>query len=116
MPADPVPALKRQLAREIMRSVEMHNYFVAASMLDLATSRFSKLRYGRVEFFSLDKLVRLLADLDRRVDISVVIVGDEIPGPLSVRAQRIARRNPDNLSDQVKRILQRANRPKPGPR
>jgi predicted XRE-type DNA-binding protein len=94
---DPVPELRRQLARAVMDSVDGQNYFVAAAVLDLATTRFSKLRHGRVEYFSIEKLVRLLAYVDRRVDLSVVDVGLAEPRIWKIIAHHDARRRQKRL-------------------
>ena len=47
----------------------------AAHMLGVDESRMSNLEHGRIERFSLQKLVRLLARINRRVDLTVVTVG-----------------------------------------
>jgi predicted XRE-type DNA-binding protein len=52
-------------------------------MLGVDEARMSNLEHGRLERFSLQKLVRLLARINRRVDLTVVTVG---PLPLDSRA------------------------------
>lgn len=52
----------------------------AARMLGLDESRMSNIEHGRLERFSLQKLIRLLARLNRRTDLTVVIVGP-LPRP-----------------------------------
>src|SRR3954467_3671416 len=74
---DPVPALKRQLADAIVRIASQTNFHVAAPALGIDTARLSDLRRGRVDRFTLDRLIRILAVVDRRVDASVVTVGGE---------------------------------------
>ena len=71
---DPIAALKRQLADEILTITNTLNFFIAASLLDLDPSRLSDLRRGRVERFSVERLIRILATVGRRVDMTVSTV------------------------------------------
>ena len=75
MTNDPIPALKRQLADGILHAVDELNFFVAAGVLDIDPARLSDLRRGRIARFSVDSLIRLLAKVNRRVDVSVVNTG-----------------------------------------
>lgn len=68
---DPVPELRRQLAREIVALASQMNFFVAALELGIDPPRLSDLAHGRVDRFSLNRLVRMLANVDRRVELSV---------------------------------------------
>lgn len=72
---DPIPGLKEQLRRSILADVGRFNTLVAAHMLGLDESRMSNIEHGRLERFSLQRLVRLLARINRRVDLTVVTVG-----------------------------------------
>jgi predicted XRE-type DNA-binding protein len=72
---DPIPALKEHLGRRIVADLSRKNHFAAARMLGLDESRMSNLKYGHFERFSLQMLVRLLARINRRVDLTVVVVG-----------------------------------------
>jgi len=74
---DPVPALKRQLADAIVAIANQTNFHVAAPALGIDTARLSDLRRGRVNRFSIDRLIRILAVVDRRVDAKIVTVGRE---------------------------------------
>jgi predicted XRE-type DNA-binding protein len=68
---DPIAPLKRQLADEILTIAKTLDFFIAASLLELDPSRLSDLRRGRVERFSVERLIRILATVDRRVDVTV---------------------------------------------
>ena len=72
---DPIPSLKERLRRSILADVGRFNPLVAAHMLGVDESRMSNLEHGRLERFSLQKLIRLLARINRRVDLTVVTVG-----------------------------------------
>jgi predicted XRE-type DNA-binding protein len=72
---DPIPALKEQLARSILAATGRMPQLGAARMLGLDESRMSNIEHGRLERFSLQKLIRLLARINRRTDLTVVIVG-----------------------------------------
>ena len=69
---DPIPDLKKQLLREILSLVECWDQGVAAGRLGIDQPRMSDLKRGRLERFSLEKLIRLLANLDQYVEIVVV--------------------------------------------
>ena len=72
---DPIPALKRVLADVIVSTVDCLGTTIAARVLDIDSARMSDLRYGRVERFSVERLIRLLAMVDRRVELTVVNLG-----------------------------------------
>jgi len=76
---DPIPRLKEQLRQAILADVGRLNQLVAAHMLRVDQARMSNIELGRLERFSLQKLIRLLARLNRRVDLAVVVVGP-LPG------------------------------------
>ena len=78
---DPIPGLKEQLRQSILAAVGNRGQFGAARVLGLHEARMSNIELGRLERFSLQKLIRLLARINRRVDMSVVTVGPlPIPG------------------------------------
>src|SRR6266545_4186514 len=77
---DPIPSLKEQLRQSILAETGRINQLAAARMLGVDEARMSNLEHGRLERFSLQKLIRLLARINRRVDLTVVSVG-----PLSWR-------------------------------
>ena len=69
---DPIPALKQQLADEILLVANDLNFWLAAELLDIGTSRLSDLRRGRVARFSLERLIRMLMLAERRVELTVI--------------------------------------------
>jgi predicted XRE-type DNA-binding protein len=89
---DPIPALKRQLADAILEVAAQTNMHVAASVLGIDTARMSDLRRGRIERFSVERLIRLLAMVDRRVELTIAVVGrTEVPWFGVLRARYAAR-------------------------
>jgi len=48
------------------------NMHVAARRFGIGVPRMSDLRHGRIERFSVERLIRILATVDRRVDVTVV--------------------------------------------
>ncbi|HYN81891.1 MAG TPA: XRE family transcriptional regulator [Gemmatimonadaceae bacterium] len=72
---DPIPGLKEQLRQSILAETGRMNQLAAARMLGVDEPRMSNLEHGRLERFSLQKLIRLLARMNRRVDLTVVTVG-----------------------------------------
>lgn len=72
---DPIPALKEQLRLVILAALGRKNQRVAAGILGIYEARMSNIELGRLERFSLQKLIRLLAGINRRVDLTVTIVG-----------------------------------------
>lgn len=77
-PHDPIPALKERLASEILAVVGHLNQHIAAAVLRIDQPRMSDLIHGRLERFSASKLIRILANVDRRVDITVVNQGPAV--------------------------------------
>ena len=73
--SDPIPALKRQLAGEIRALLANHHQFVAAMILGVDQPRMSDIQRGKLDRFSLEKLIRLLAHIDCRVTIGVASMG-----------------------------------------
>jgi predicted XRE-type DNA-binding protein len=73
--ADPIPRLKAQLCRSILAELGPGNQLVLARTLGVDEPRMSDLQHGKLERFSLQKLIRLLSHINRRVDLSVVRVG-----------------------------------------
>jgi predicted XRE-type DNA-binding protein len=69
---DPIPAIKRKLADEILALANQTNMFLAARRMGIDVARMSNLRRGRVARFSVERLIRILATVDRRVDLNVV--------------------------------------------
>ena len=72
----PLLEIKRRLAAEIVAVADQTNFFVAAKGLGIGTARLSDLRHGRVQRFTIDRLIRVLAVVDRRVDVSISVVGN----------------------------------------
>jgi predicted XRE-type DNA-binding protein len=67
--SDPVPALKRRVADEILLLLDGWTQEYAADFMGATQSRMSELRNGKLERFSLDRLVRYLARLGREIEI-----------------------------------------------
>jgi predicted XRE-type DNA-binding protein len=66
---DPVPALKRRVADEILVLLEGWTQEYAADFLGAKQPRMSELRRGRLDRFTLDRLVRYLSRLHRDIEI-----------------------------------------------
>jgi predicted XRE-type DNA-binding protein len=58
--ADPIPRLKEQLARELLARVDGWTQEYAAAFIGTDQPRMSDLRKGRLDRFSLEKLIRLV--------------------------------------------------------
>jgi predicted XRE-type DNA-binding protein len=69
--ADPVPALKRQLADRVLELLEGWSNTWAAWDARLSRSRISEMRNGNLDNLSLDRLVRCLDELGHTVEITV---------------------------------------------
>ena len=78
MSNDPIPELKLQLAREIVRLADQTNFFVAAMALGIDYPRLSDLRKGRLKRFSLQKLIRILATVERKVTLEIGYDGPQM--------------------------------------
>src|SRR6476620_2424936 len=66
---DPIPALKRRVADEILVLTNGWSQQFAASFMHVARSRVSDIRRGHLERMTLDRLVRCLTRLDREVEL-----------------------------------------------
>ena len=66
-----IVALKRELAREILSSVGHMNRIIAADLVGIDEPRMSDIYHGRIARFSVERLVRMLAMIDRTVTIQV---------------------------------------------
>jgi predicted XRE-type DNA-binding protein len=85
---DPVPALKRQLVAAILRIADQTHWIVAAGGFGLDEARMCDLRKGRIDQFSLQRLIRMLARVDRRVEVTITTVGTEKVNWHAVRRPR----------------------------
>jgi predicted XRE-type DNA-binding protein len=92
MAIDPIPALKQQLADEILASVDHINRTIAADVLEINQARMSDLRHGRVARFSVERLIRILATIDRRVTMQITNSGASRIAWFRVLRERHARR------------------------
>ena len=72
---DPIPALKQRLAQLILEEIGERNMWIAGRMLGLDQPEMWNLEHNRLRRFSVHKLIRLLARINRHVDITVVAVG-----------------------------------------
>ena len=79
---DPIPALKQRLAQAILEEIGRRNLWRAGTILGIDQPEMWRLQHGWLQRFSVHKLIRLLARINRRVDITVVAVG-----PLPTRQQ-----------------------------
>ena len=68
---DPVGPLRRQLVDHILRLAARTNMHVAAYAMGIDPPRLSDLRRGRIEHFSLERLIRMLDAVGRRVRMDV---------------------------------------------
>src|SRR5688500_486974 len=72
---DPIPALKQRLAQAILEEIGERNMWIAGRILGLDQPEMWNLEHGRLRRFSVHKLIRLLARINRQVEITVVAVG-----------------------------------------
>ena len=75
---DPIPPLKQQIAAEICGLLGGDNQCVAARVLGIDQPRMSNLLHDHLERFSLERLIRLLARIDRRVELDVINEGPAV--------------------------------------
>jgi predicted XRE-type DNA-binding protein len=69
--ADPIPPLKEQLARELVARVDGWTQEYAAAFIGTDQPRMSDLRKGRLDRFSLEKLIRLVTQDHGTVTLQV---------------------------------------------
>ena len=74
---DPMLALKRQLADAILALSDSEPILVAARRFGIDPARMCDLRRGRIARFSVERLIRILATVDRGVKLTVVLTGPE---------------------------------------
>jgi predicted XRE-type DNA-binding protein len=72
--SDPIPALKQHLGRELACLLAGWNADDIAALIGTDRPRISELRRGKLDRFSLETLIRYLARLGHRVDVTVVRV------------------------------------------
>lgn len=58
---DPIPALKRQVADELLSVIGELSQHFAAALLQSTQSRISDLRRGRLETMSLERMIQMLS-------------------------------------------------------
>jgi predicted XRE-type DNA-binding protein len=68
---DPIPRLKDELAAYLLELFEGDAQWVVASHLEVTQPRISELRNGKLERFSLEMLIRMMACANRRVVLQV---------------------------------------------
>jgi hypothetical protein len=86
---DPLYALKRQLADAILALAVHKPVTVAARRFGIDSTRMCDLRRGRIARFSVERLIRILATVDRGVKLTIVLTGPErICSFPALRAQR----------------------------
>jgi predicted XRE-type DNA-binding protein len=72
---DPIPELKEQLRNSILEELGPGNQIHLAKTLGIDEALMSQLQHGKLERISLQKLIRLLARINRRVDLTVKAAG-----------------------------------------
>ena len=72
---DPIPALKKRLAELILEEIGDGNMWMARRILGLDQTRMWRLEHGHLDRFSVQWLIRLLARINRKVEVRVVAVG-----------------------------------------
>lgn len=88
---DAIMALKRELADAIVALAASQTLIVAAQRLGIDPTRLCDLRHGRVARFSVERLIRILAAVNRGVKVTIVLTGPrEINWFPKLRAQREA--------------------------
>ena len=89
---DPLYALKRQLADAILALAVDKPVTVAAQRFGIDSTRMCDLRRGRIARFSVERLIRILATVDREVKLTIVLTGPEricwFPALRALRARR----------------------------
>src|SRR4051812_20378600 len=89
----PILALKRQLADAILAISDPQPITIAARRLGIDPARMCDLRHGRIARFSLERLIRILATVERGVSVTVVVTGSaQVCWFPKLRAQADARR------------------------
>lgn len=78
---DPIPEIKERLRQLILYEVRELAQELAAEALGIDQPRMSDMERGKLDRFSVEKLIRILATVDQRVVISTV---NERPGPLGM--------------------------------
>lgn len=71
MNKDPIPELKRQLARLVVERLDGWSHINAAHFLGTDQPRLSDLRRGRLDRFSLEQLIRFVSRVEGHVEIRV---------------------------------------------
>jgi predicted XRE-type DNA-binding protein len=66
---DPIPALKRRVADEILVLMDGWSQPFAASFMHVTQSRVSDLRRGHLENISLERMLQCLSRLGRTIEI-----------------------------------------------
>lgn len=69
---DPIPELKRQVAAELVRVLASWKPTALQFVARIDRSRLSDLRRGKLDRFSLESLIRFLAQMRYRVELTVV--------------------------------------------
>ena len=69
--SDPIPALKDQLAEELVKALKGWQPTETQARLGLDQPRLWDLRHGRLERFSLQRLIRLLALLRYKATVTL---------------------------------------------
>ena len=68
---DPIPALKRQVADELLGVIGEFSQSFAAALIYTTQSRISDLRRGKLETMSLERMIEMLSRTRRVVEIKI---------------------------------------------
>lgn len=71
IPSDPIPALKRHVAAGVVAQLDGWTQPMAAELLRTDQPRMSNLRSGKLERFSLERLIRFAARCGATVSIEI---------------------------------------------
>ena len=69
---DPIPALKRRIADELLILTEGWSQTLAASYMQVSQARVSELRRGNVSRVSLERLIQCLSHCGRDLEITTL--------------------------------------------
>lgn len=72
MYVDPIPALKHELAAELVRVIAGWNRANVACLMHIDPPRVSDLRHGKLQRFSAESLIRCLTRMRHRVQVTVL--------------------------------------------
>jgi predicted XRE-type DNA-binding protein len=84
-PADPIPTLKQHAARALVALLERRSTADAAALICVECERIPELRRGKLDRFSLERLIRFLVRAGARVELRVTPPGERGGGEMRSR-------------------------------